>query len=89
MDHYIPNIIGAFIIVWIIKYMYSNLKNKDILPGIFIFLFFLLHAISIFACIYICYMQIDNIIKQDLDKFYSLLDSNSKNLTKEKIEFKF
>jgi hypothetical protein len=93
MDHYIPNIIGAFIIVWILKYMYSNLTNKDIFPGIFTFLFFVLHAISIFACIYICYMQIDNIIKQDLDNFYSLLENNSnnisKNIAKEKIEFKF
>ena len=91
MDHYIPNIIGAFIMVWILKYIYNNLTNKDIIPSIFAILFFVFHAISIFACIYIFYIQIDNIISQDLHNFYSLLENktfiNEKN--KEKIDFKW
>ena len=86
MDHYIPNIIGSFIIVMFIKNLYNNLINKDIFYTIFIILFFLLYIFSTFACIYIFYIQIEKIIKLDLDNFYSLLDNYDH---KEKIEFKF
>jgi outer membrane cobalamin receptor len=84
-------IISAFIIVWILKYLYNNLTNKHLLPCIFTFLFVLLHIISLFACIYIFYIQIDNIINQDLNTFYTLLDNKKIkiDLVEEKIEFKF
>jgi len=74
IDHYIPNIIIAFIIVLSLKFIYFYCcTNQEILCNIFIFLFFVTNIIAVLSCIYIFIMQIDEKI----------------NLNKEKIEFKF
>jgi len=75
IDHYIPNIIIAFIIVLSLKYIYCFV-NKEIICDIFICLFFVTNIIAILSCIYIFIIEID-----------TNLDTNVKN--KEKIEFKF
>jgi hypothetical protein len=77
IDHYIPNIVGAFIIVYLIK----NMFEENILSHLFFISYFILHFISIIACIYIYYNQIDDIINNE---WY-----NNSIIHKEKIEFKF
>jgi hypothetical protein len=70
IDHYIPNIIGAFIIVYLLKSFYStNSNNKNILLYLFITLFIVFNIFSTFACIYIVYNEIMEIIDADLKTF--------------------
>lgn len=97
IDHYIPNIIGAFCIVWVIKSIYLTKEKdyKNLFFIIFISLFSILHIFCIFACIYIFYNQINDIINDDWLQFIKDEDKDKVNLDlnrklyKEKIEFRF
>jgi len=68
IDHYIPNIIIAFIIVLILKYIYYFF-NKEILCFIFTSLFFITYIIAIISCIYIFMEQIDEKVNKEKIEF--------------------
>lgn len=95
IDHYIPNIIGAFCIVWILKSIYLTKKYNDLYFNIFISLFSLSQIFCIIVCIYIFYHQINDIIYNDWLQFIkngvNENDAINENdvLYKEKIEFRF
>jgi hypothetical protein len=78
IDHYIPNIICAFIIVYLLKSFYTkNNANQTFLLYLYITLFIFFYIYLLFACIYIIYNQTIEIIDNDLNTFIQK-DANSK-----------
>lgn len=76
VDHYIPNIICSFIIVYCLKNVHENI-NKDIIPQIFTYSFSILLFISIIGCIYAYIDQLDSIMKKEWIKFSNKTNKNT------------
>lgn len=70
IDHYIPNIIGAFSIVYLLKSFYlQNSFNQTLLFYLFIILFIVFNLFLTIACINIVYNETMEIIDKDLKTF--------------------
>jgi predicted PurR-regulated permease PerM len=68
VDHYIPNIICSFIIIYILKYINENFNKKSI-PNLFTFSFIFLYIMSVLGCIYAYIDQLNNIMNKEWIRF--------------------
>jgi hypothetical protein len=79
-DHYIPNIIGSFILILLLKYIYSTSNNKIVLFNSYIISMILLFVILVISSIFIFINDIDKLYKKNIIKFIN----DSKKCNKKK-----